>query len=149
MIDICKSYCDKYCLSFNGKKSKTMIFGPPIPSPREVRIGDDPIEFVTDWKYLGTTVVGGRTFAFSSRRDLSTFFRAANSVLNVLSGAHEHTLVSLLYTNCVPILTYACGVKEYSAREMSDCNVAMNHVFRKIFGFSRWESIRFLDESCT
>ena len=50
----------------------------------------------------------------------------------------------LLYTNCIPILSYACSVKEYSATEMSNCNVAINNVFRKIFGFTRWESIRVL-----
>ena len=49
-----------------------------------------------------------------------------------------------MYTNCVPILTYACAVKEFSASDMSDCNTAMNNVFRKIFGFSDWRSVRVL-----
>ena len=49
-------------------------------------------------------------------------------------------------SNCVPILTYACSVKQYLAREMSDCNVAMNNALRKIFGFSQWQSIRYLRE---
>ena len=56
-------------------------------------------------------------------------------------------LINLLYSNCVPILTYACAVKEYSAAEMSNCNVAVNHALRKVFGFSRWESIRTLREA--
>ena len=34
-------------------------------------------------------------------------------ILNVLTDAQEHTLVSLLYWNCVPTLTYASAVKEY------------------------------------
>ena len=38
----------------------------------------------------------------------------------------------------MPILTYACAVKEYSSSDMSDCNVAMNNAFRKIFGFKQW-----------
>ena len=29
---------------------------------------------------------------------------------------------------------------------MSDCNVAMNNAFRKIFGFTQWQSIRYLRE---
>ena len=62
---------------------------------------------VYEWKYLGMTIVGGHTF-----------FRATNSVLNILAGAHEHTLVSPLYMNCVPILTYGCGVKEYQVQEV-------------------------------
>ena len=83
---------------------------------------------------------------FVARPDLSSFFRATNSVLNSLPGAHEHTLITLVYTNCVPILTYACAVKELSATEMSSCNTAVNNALRKIFGFSRWESIRTLRE---
>ena len=55
-------------------------------------------------------------------------------------------LLSLLYTNCVPILTYGCAVKEYSPSEMSDCSVAMNNAFTNIFGFKRWESIRYPNE---
>ena len=46
----------------------------------------------------------------------------------------------------MPILTYACAVKEYSSSDMSDCNVAMNNAFRKIFGFKQWQSIRYLRE---
>ena len=75
-----------------------------------------------------------------------SFFRATNAVLNVLKGAKEHVLLSLLYTNCVPILTYAASVKEYLASKMSDCNVAVNNAFRKIFGFKEWRSIRILRE---
>ena len=80
------------------------------------------------------------------RPDLSSFFRATNAVLNVLSGAHEQILLTLLYANCVPILTYACSVKNYSASDMSDCNLAINNALRKVFGFTEWESIHILRE---
>ena len=50
----------------------------------------------------------------------------------------------LLYSNCVPIITYACAVKEYSAADMHRCNVAVNNAIRKIFSFAVWQSIRHL-----
>ena len=112
----------------------------------DIYIYDERIEWVHEWKYLGTTISAGRHFSFSARPDISNFFRAANSVIHVLTDAHEHTLLSLLFTNCVPILTYACSIMEYSASDMSDCNVAMNSVMRKIFGFKDWRSIRTLRE---
>ena len=71
---------------------------------------------------------------------------ATNEQMDSLPGAHEHILVTLLYSNCVPILTYACAVKEYSPSEMTNCNTAVNSALRKAFGFSRWESIRTLRE---
>ena len=89
-------------------------------------------------------LVSGKRFSFSARPDISSFFRATNAVINVLKGAHEHTLLTLLHSNCVPILTYACAVKHYSSSDMSDCNVAMNNAFRTIFGLTDWRSIRTL-----
>ena len=55
--------------------------------------------------------------------------------------------MQLLYTNCVPILTYGCAVKEFSAKEMTNCTVALNDAIRKIVSFKRWESVRSLRES--
>ena len=69
-----------------------------------------------------------------------------NSLVHSLPGVHEHVLVTLVYQNCVPILSYACAVKEFSASDMSNCNVAVNNALRRAFGFSRWESIRTLRE---
>ena len=112
-----------------------------------VTINNVPLESVNEWKYLGTTIKAGKQFLFTARPDISSFFRATNSVLSVLKGAHEHTLMHLLYTNCVPILTYACSVKEYSASDMSDCNTAMNSALRRVFGFTDWRSIRVLRQS--
>ena len=56
--------------------------------------------------------------------------------------------MQLLYTNCVQIILYACDVKKYSAKEMGDINTAINNAIRKIFSFSRWESVRALREGC-
>ena len=53
-------------------------------------------------------------------------------------------MMFLLYTNCVPCLTYAADVKALSASEMSKCNTALNNAVRRIFGFNQWESIRTL-----
>ena len=55
-------------------------------------------------------------------------------------------IIPFSYTNCVPILTYACDIKQYSASEMSDCNVSINNAVRRIFGFKDWQSIRTLRE---
>ena len=125
-----------------------MVFGQSFKDNNlcSLTINNNAVDFVTEWKYLGVTIRNGNRLGFSARPDLTSFFRATNSVLNTLQGAHEHVLLSLLYTNCVPILTYACDVKEFSNTDMSDCNVAMDNAFRKIFGFKQWQSIRYLRE---
>ena len=111
-----------------------------------ISIGDTPLEYIQGWKYLGTTLVSGRTISFSARLDLSSLFRATNSIIAALPNACEHVIVQLLYSNCVPILSYASEVKPYSASEMTNCNTAINNAMRRVFGFSDWRSIRVLRE---
>lgn len=147
MVDICNSFCRKLCLQFNSAKSKVMIFGKSHKeSLAPIVIDNASLDCVQEFKYLGTTLVSGKGLSFSARSDLASFYRATNAVMNVLTNAHEHTLLTLLYTNCIPILTYACGVKNFLASEMSDCNTAINNALRKVFGFTQWQSIRVLRE---
>ena len=147
MMNHCHEYCRKFCLTFNARKSKVMVFGKlSKDNLLPLSLNGSDIDYVQEWKYLGTTVGVGNRLNFVARPDLASFYRATNSVLNMLPGAHEHVLITLLYSNCVPILTYACAVKEYSTAEMSNCNVAVNNALRKVFGFSRWKSIRTLRE---
>ena len=146
LMDLCNSYCEKFCLSFNTKKSGIMIFGKTDYQIAPLILNGGKLAFVHEWKYLGTTICAGKSFSFTARPDISSFYRAANSVLNVLTDAHEHVLMNLLYTNCIPIISYACSVKQYSSSDMTDCNTAINTVIRKIFGFERRESVRLLRE---
>ena len=147
LITICESYCSKFCLTFNAKKSKIMIFGrADFTNVKPLHLNNANVDFITEWKYLGTTVTSGKSLSFSARTDISAFYRAANSVLNVLTDAQENILMSLLYTNCIPIISYACSVKTYSSSDMTDCNTAINSVVRKIFGFEQRQSVRFLRE---
>ena len=119
-----------------------MIFGKgSIDDIAPLTIGGVPIDVVHEIKYLGTTIVSGVRFSFTARHDVSKFFCAANSILNVLNDAHEHILLQLIYSNCVPILMYASPVKLLSSAEMMYCSKAMNDVLRKIFGFTDWRSI--------
>ena len=89
-------------------------------------------------------VKGGKELTFSAENCLRTFHRAANSILYRKNGPNANVLMKLLYTNCVPILTYACAVKEFNHCEMTSCNNSINNAIRKIFGFATFESVRHL-----
>ena len=57
LLSICEEYCRMFCLSFNAKKSKTLIFG----SVRDIVISplvlnSQQIDIVSEWDYLGTTI---------------------------------------------------------------------------------------------
>ena len=66
-----------------------------------------------------------------------------------MTRPRENVLMQLLYSNCVPKLTYGAAVKDLTAAEQAEqhqMNVALNNAVRRIFGFRRWESIRQLRE---
>ena len=110
-------------------------------------LNGQPIEYVNEWRYLGCQIVGGKEFAFSSRRDLSAFRCSSNSILTAIHKPSEQVSMMLLYSFSVPILTYASEVKRFSCSEMHTCQVALNDSIRRIFSYNRWESIRTLRSS--
>ena len=54
--------------------------------------------------------------------------------------------MQLLYSNCVPKLTYGAAVRDLTAAEKHKYNVAVNNAARRIFRFRYWQSIRQLRE---
>ena len=144
LIVICDKYCSEYCLTFNAKKTKSMIFGDGFTSldPELLVLKNEPIEYVDEWTYLGCLIQSGKQFGFSCKDALRSFRSSVNSMLSAIKKPNEQVLLQLLYSNCVPILSYAAEVKQFSYSDMHNCHVALNNAIRRIFGYNRWESIR-------
>ena len=148
LIDLCESYCSEFLLTFNASKTKAMIFGKEHQTlrPTALTLNKEPIEIVSEWKYLGCSLHSGKEMLFSAKSDLSSFRRSANSIISSIRKPNEQVMMRLLYTYCVPILSYASEVKRYSSAEMHKCTVALNDCIRRIFSYNRWESVRTLRE---
>ena len=149
LLDICVKYCEKYCLKFNVKKTKVMVIGKLstcTDSLANLYIGTASIEYVKSYRYLGFHIVSDVKFRFSSTECLRGFFGAVNSVLTITSKPRENMLMQLLYSNCVPKLTYGSAVRDLNSAEKQKYNVAVNNAVRRIFGFRYWQSIRQLRE---
>ena len=147
MLDICQEYCREFNLSFNAKKSKTMIIGNHRNTITPLSLNGTSIDIVTEWRYLGTTLVAGKELSFSARSELRSFYCSVNSLLSAQRKPNEVVLMNLLYSKCVPIVTYAAQVKSFKYADMHACQVALNDAIRRIFGYNRWESIRSLRTS--
>ena len=124
-----------------------MIFGNPGSYIKPLLLNGNVIDIVTEWRYLGTTILSGKSFSFSAKSELRAFDCSANSLLSAKIKPNEPVLMSLLFSVCVPTITYASEVKVFSNSEMHSCHVAMNDAIRRIFGYNRWESIRSLRQS--
>ena len=55
--------------------------------------------------------------------------------------------MKLLYSICVPNLTYACEVANYHHKGKESLHVALNDAIRRIYSYNRWESIQTLRAS--
>ena len=100
--------------------------------------------YVDRYKYLGVTVLAGPHFTASHLKPLINFRSTANTVLNVNRKPSEHILMKMLYATCVPHLTYASDVIQYSVNQMHSMNVFLNDCIRRIFTYNRWESVRYV-----
>ena len=144
MLNICVEYCKEFCLDFNVTKSKVMVIGklPADSQYASLLLRNEPLDFVDEYKYLGVDICAGKTLSFSPIATIRSFHRAANSILYSKVKPNNDILMKLLYTNCVPIITYASAVRVFSSTEMYRCHVAVNNAIRKIFSFAVWQSIR-------
>ena len=82
-----------------------------------------------------TVIVSGKHLSFSINEDLRGFFESVNSVLSCTSKPKENVLMHLLYSDCLPKLTYGSAVKDLNASEKHQLNFALNNAIRRIFGF--------------
>ena len=149
LLDTCNSYANDWCIKYNEKKTKVMFFGRGFSTfnGQSLLLNDKPLDYVNQWKYLGIIVTSGNSFTCSSAKCLGSFYRSANSVLNVTRRPSENVLMKILYSISVPNLTYACDAIDFPVKEMNRLHVALNDAIRKIFTYSRWESVKTLRES--
>ena len=149
LLDICYKYASAWCIKYNERKSKLMYFGKDHRnfSCSPILLNRVPLDFVNEWKYLGVVLKSDSYFSCSAKKARCSFYRSSNTILNVLSGPSENVQMKLLYNVCVPTITNACEVVNYSHKEMESLHVAVNDAIRRIFQYNRWESIKTLRES--
>jgi len=80
--------------------------------------------------------------AFNSSCVKQSFFAAFNSIYAHAKDLDEVVHLTLQESYCLPILTYAAVAVKYTARQEQELNAAWNSVYRRIFGFNKWESVK-------
>jgi len=70
------------------------------------------------------------------------FYAACNSILSNSVYQSELIRLNLVESYCLPILTYCVAVWDLNKNQVGHLNVCWNMMYRKIFGFHKWESVR-------
>ena len=142
ILDMCHTYCVKWDILLNVKKTKNMMFGIGPKPTFIVKMNGADIPWVDQWKYLGISLKSGKKFGCSAKEKLSSFYRAMNSILRIDGRADEIVRLRLLEAHCLPILTY--GIETFHVADRNDrrqLRVAYNSIFRNLFSYSYSQSV--------
>ena len=142
LLNICQAYCEKWDICLNPKKTKNLFFGNRSAPSHELEINGNRIAWANKALYLGLMLRSGRAFDCCLKEKLSKFYRSLNSILRIEGRSDDLVMLKLLETHCLPILTYGIEVLYVRDRnERRQLRVAYNSIFRKMFGYTRRESV--------
>ena len=93
-------------------------------------------------RYLGVHVLAGKTISFDMNPAKRSFYLACNSILSHSSNLEEVVQLRLQELCSLPILTYCIAAFDLKVKQLAELNVCWNSVYRRLFGFHKWESVR-------
>jgi len=68
--------------------------------------------------------------------------------VQIANGLNEIALLSLPEAYSLPVLMYVAPALHMSAKQTTELNVCWNMVFRRIFSYNKWESVRAVINGC-
>ena len=71
-----------------------------------------------------------------------SFYVAFNDILSHAQTLEEPVQLALFESYCLPLLTFAAGAVTYNQQLVHDLNVSWNTIYRTVFNFNRWESVK-------
>jgi len=100
------------------------------------------VEWCDSIKYLGVYLVSSSVIKFDISPVKHCFYAACNSIFSHSFGVDEIALLTLQVSYSLSILMYASPALILTCRQTEALNACWNGVFRKIFGYSRFESVK-------
>ena len=120
-----------------------MYFGKRIDNIHHLSLNGKVVKWVDSWKYLGVTLNTGKFFNCSITDRIKKFYKCTNAIFRIDGFSDELTMLRLVEAHCVPLLTYAIEVLHVSnPRECYKMRVAYNSLFRTIFRYRYFDSVR-------
>jgi hypothetical protein len=142
MLDTCMRVSKSLFLSFNFLKSHCIMFGKRVSNVEPMWMGTHSIPWVDSIRYLGVHIVSGKRLMFDVNPTKRSFYCACNCIYSHSHSLDEIIQLSLQESYCLPLLTFASPALSLSSKQIRELNVCWNSVYRTIFGFNVWESVR-------
>ena len=93
--------------------------------------------------HLSVILQSGPKFNCCIHEKIRKFYRASNNIFRIEGRSDDLLTLRLIESHCIPILTYGieviCVLSQDVRRQL---RVAYNSIFRRIFNYRPWQSIR-------
>lgn len=143
MLDVCFSTGTALSLTFNSSKCHCLCLGNYFKScAAPMTIGPGQIAWCAQITYLGVTINAGKTIISDIAQIRRSFFIACNNIFSCAPKTNELLHLSLQETYSLPVLLYASPAVAFTSRQLRVLNSCWNLVYRRIFGFNVWESVK-------
>jgi hypothetical protein len=142
MLDQCSLVCTDSLLEFNCNKSMCTMIGPSSKYlVSDLKLGNKNISWTSSFKYLGISFLSGKKLSVDVSVIKRKFFAASNCILGNVKCLNDVIKLNLMEAYCLPLLQYATVSIDLSQGQLDDLNAGWNSVYRRIFGFHKWESV--------
>ena len=144
MLNICSDIGSDLGIQFNGNKSKCLFIGKNKFNSLNCRLSINNVDLV--WcdklKYLGTYIKSDKSFKIDFSDMKGKYFASLNSILSRTKFCSDLVKLELIEKHCFPLLLYCIEVFNLDSCELCEINVCANAIYRKIFGYNKWESVK-------
>ena len=143
MLDSCGDVGNGLGIKFNASKSMCMVVGPnKMEVPSNMNINGSTINWVDRIKYLGVTIISAKVFSLDFSETRRKFYMSVNGILSKCKHVSDIVKLELMEKHCLPILTYSIECIKPTKIQLLELNSWWNSVYRKIFGYNKWESVK-------
>ena len=106
-----------------------------------MQLGDDLISWSNKFKYIGVMFNGEKTLSIDVNVIKRFLYAACNCILGNSKYQNEILKLCLQESYALPVLQYACSAITFTKLQLNDLNVCWNSVYRRIFGFCKFEPV--------
>ena len=143
LLDKCGVVSSQLGLSFNCSKSWCLAIGPRCKaSLPDMFLCHKKVVWAEQVKYLGVTFCAGNKLSCDADSIMRKFYAACNNIFSNSLGLSELMQLHLQQTYSLPVLRYGTVALRFSQSQLCKLNACWNNVYRKVFGFHLWESVR-------
>ena len=113
-----------------------------IMASKYMNVGGKPLCRCNTVKYLGIPLISGKHLKIDFDVVKRNFYATCNCIMSNSYCTNELIQLQLQESYCLPILMYILPGLCPNVPQVRDLNVCWNSVYRKIFHYNKWESVK-------